>query len=243
MQDWRRRSIEFFESLRPRRQQNVNLPIEPVGQHELPHGERHAAEPQLEQQDPVINDLVNRVNNIENLIFVEHRDNVERRDNFERRLDNVEHRLDNVEHRLGNIEQQLVQVNMRLEQLVEARPVVRDQESFAKAKNWVRELQRQVSPNIVIALSGNKADLAAKRFVEYEEAQAYAEDNGLLFLETSAKSSMNVNEIFLAIAKRLPKNEGAGGGGPAGRGREGANIGEGEGQNQTRRSCCGGGGN
>jgi hypothetical protein len=41
--------------------------------------------------------------------------------------------------------------------------------------------------------------LAAKRVVEYEEAQAYAEDNGLLFLETSAKSSMNVNEIFLAI--------------------------------------------
>ena len=72
-------------------------------------------------------------------------------------------------------------------------------ESFAKAKNWVRELQRQASPNIVIALSGNKADLAAKRVVEYEEAQAYAEDNGLLFLETSAKSSMNVNEIFLAI--------------------------------------------
>lgn len=51
----------------------------------------------------------------------------------------------------------------------------------------------------MIALSGNKADLAAKRVVEYEEAQAYAEDNGLLFLETSAKSSMNVNEIFLAI--------------------------------------------
>nr|CAD2170485.1 unnamed protein product [Meloidogyne enterolobii] len=118
---------------------------------------------------------------------------------------------------------------------------ITNQESFAKAKNWVRELQRQASPNIVIALSGNKADLAAKRVVEYEEAQAYAEDNGLLFLETSAKSSMNVNEIFLAIAKRLPKNEGAGGGGPAGRGREGVNIGEGEGQNQARRSCCGGG--
>lgn len=42
------------------------------------------------------------------------------------------------------------------------------QESFAKAKNWVKELQRQASPNIVIALSGNKADLANKRVVEYE---------------------------------------------------------------------------
>ena len=34
-----------------------------------------------------------------------------------------------------------------------------------------------------------------------QEAQAYAEDNGLLFMETSAKTAMNVNEIFMAIGK------------------------------------------
>jgi GTPase SAR1 family protein len=45
---------------------------------------------------------------------------------------------------------------------------ITNQESFAKAKNWIKELQRQANPNIVIALSGNKADLAAKRVVEYE---------------------------------------------------------------------------
>uniref|UniRef100_A0AC34G0E8 Rab5 n=1 Tax=Panagrolaimus sp. ES5 TaxID=591445 RepID=A0AC34G0E8_9BILA len=73
---------------------------------------------------------------------------------------------------------------------------ITNQESFAKAKNWVKELQRQASPNIVIALAGNKADLASKRVVEYEEAQAYAEDNGLLFMETSAKSSMNLKSYL-----------------------------------------------
>uniref|UniRef100_A0A914I5V6 Ras-related protein Rab-5B n=1 Tax=Globodera rostochiensis TaxID=31243 RepID=A0A914I5V6_GLORO len=113
---------------------------------------------------------------------------------------------------------------------------ITNQESFAKARNWVRELQRQASPNIVIALAGNKADLAAKRMVEYEEAQAYAEDNGLLFMETSAKSSMNVNDIFLAIAKKLPKTEG--GGGPSGQGRSGVDITTDTTQ-QRRSTCCG----
>lgn len=41
-------------------------------------------------------------------------------------------------------------------------------ESFNRAKNWVRELQRQGNPNVVIALAGNKSDLASKRKVEFE---------------------------------------------------------------------------
>ncbi|KAI5610585.1 ras-related protein Rab-5C [Silurus asotus] len=73
-------------------------------------------------------------------------------------------------------------------------------DTFTRAKNWVKELQRQASPNIVIALAGNKADLANKRAVDFQEAQAYADDNSLLFMETSAKTAMNVNEIFMAIA-------------------------------------------
>lgn len=68
-------------------------------------------------------------------------------------------------------------------------------------------MQRQASPNIVIALAGNKADLATKRAVDFQDAQTYADDNSLLFMETSAKTAMNVNEIFMAIAKKLPKNE------------------------------------
>jgi GTPase SAR1 family protein len=57
----------------------------------------------------------------------------------------------------------------------------------------------------VIALAGNKSDLANRRAVEYEEANGYAEENGLLFMETSAKNANNVNEIFLAIARKLPR--------------------------------------
>lgn len=42
------------------------------------------------------------------------------------------------------------------------------QETFERAKAWVKELQKQASPNIVIALAGNKTDLSEKRLVEYE---------------------------------------------------------------------------
>jgi len=79
-------------------------------------------------------------------------------------------------------------------------------DSFSRAKSWVKELQRQGSPNIVIALAGNKCDLASKRKVESSEASEYAKDNGLFFMETSAKTALNVEELFKAIAKKLPKD-------------------------------------
>jgi len=80
-------------------------------------------------------------------------------------------------------------------------------DSFDRAKKWVKELQRQGNPNIVIALAGNKVDLAQKRKVEIEEAQSYSDENGILFMETSAKTAANVNELFVAIAKKLPKTQ------------------------------------
>mmetsp|Transcript_11046 Transcript_11046/g.28389 ORF Transcript_11046/g.28389 Transcript_11046/m.28389 type:complete len:199 (-) Transcript_11046:226-822(-) len=78
-------------------------------------------------------------------------------------------------------------------------------DSFNRAKNWVRELQRQGNPELIVALAGNKADLAGQRAVEPAEAQGYADENGLFFVETSAKTSVNVGELFNEIAKRLPK--------------------------------------
>lgn len=96
--------------------------------------------------------------------------------------------------------------------------------SLIKAKHWVAELQRQASPGIVIALVGNKLDLTSDgagsggdgdgadgedsgdaRKITTEEAKTYAEEEGLLFFETSAKTGYNVTEVFTAIANAIPE--------------------------------------
>ena len=82
---------------------------------------------------------------------------------------------------------------------------VTNRDSFEGAKSWVKELQRRGDPNVVIALAGNKADIKG-RAVEAEEAREYAAQQSLIFMDTSAKTNLNVKEIFAAIARKLPHN-------------------------------------
>jgi Ras-related protein Rab-5C len=79
-------------------------------------------------------------------------------------------------------------------------------DSFAKAREWVKELLRQGNPGMIMSLAGNKADLAETREVSAEDAQSYADENGLVYFETSAKTNANVSELFDDIAKRLPRS-------------------------------------
>lgn len=101
---------------------------------------------------------------------------------------------------------------------------ITNRQSFLRAKSWIKELQRQGNPSIVIALAGNKIDLADQRQVESDEARTYAEENNILFLETSAKTNHMVNEMFKTIAIKLPKAAAGGAGAAGGRGQANGNI-------------------
>lgn len=63
----------------------------------------------------------------------------------------------------------------------------------------VKRFREQISL-ILYSLASSLTDAVIYLFI-FQEAQSYADDNSLLFMETSAKTSMNVNEIFTAIGE------------------------------------------
>ena len=71
---------------------------------------------------------------------------------------------------------------------------------------WLEEVRNNSSKTITVILIGNKKDLEDKRQVTYEEGEAFAKENGLMFLETSAKTAYNVIESFNLSAQCILNN-------------------------------------
>uniref|UniRef100_A0A7S1C9T0 Ras-related protein Rab-5C n=1 Tax=Bicosoecida sp. CB-2014 TaxID=1486930 RepID=A0A7S1C9T0_9STRA len=78
--------------------------------------------------------------------------------------------------------------------------------TFERAQAWVQQLQQAASAETVIALAGNKCDCPdSAREVDALSARALADSKGLLFMETSAKESINVTELFERIAQIIAR--------------------------------------
>ena len=78
------------------------------------------------------------------------------------------------------------------------------EDSFKGAKSWIRELKKKTS-NCLILLVGNKIDLIEKRRVNVDDVRNYARDNNIIYMESSAKTGTNVDQIFTNIAHNLPE--------------------------------------
>ncbi|KAI3918343.1 hypothetical protein MKX01_041663 [Papaver californicum] len=71
--------------------------------------------------------------------------------------------------------------------------------TFENVSRWLKELRDHADSNIVIMLIGNKTDLKHLRAVATEDAQSFAEKEGLSFIETSALEAINVEKAFQTI--------------------------------------------
>ena len=79
-----------------------------------------------------------------------------------------------------------------------------NEKSFENLESWLNELKIQGNPNVKILLIGNKADLDDKREITYEKGNTFNKEHGLnLFLETSAKTGFNAQQVFVEAANIL----------------------------------------
>jgi len=83
---------------------------------------------------------------------------------------------------------------------------ITDEQSFKDLENWLSEVEKHASANVVRLLVGNKCDLEKDRKVTYEQGEKLAKQLGIKFLETSAKNSTNVEETFLSLAQQIKQN-------------------------------------
>lgn len=75
--------------------------------------------------------------------------------------------------------------------------------TFNVLQTWLDEIFQFSLPNVFVLVVGNKGDLEVSREVSYEEGHAFAQERGLAFIETSAKTTMNVEESFVQVAKEV----------------------------------------
>lgn len=114
--------------------------------------------------------------------------------------------------------------------------------TFENVSRWLKELRDHADANIVIMLIGNKTDLKHLRAVATEDAQGFAEKEGLSFIETSALEATNVEKAFQTILgeiyriiskKSLSSEEPA----PASI-KEGKTLVVGTQETNSRKACC-----
>lgn len=80
---------------------------------------------------------------------------------------------------------------------------ISEQKSFDELTLWLDMFRQLADPNAYIILVGNKADLEEQRQVQGTQAQEFAKENLLEYIETSSVTGQNIKETFEKIARIL----------------------------------------
>lgn len=78
--------------------------------------------------------------------------------------------------------------------------------SYEKMKQWCEEVT-QASKNIIITVVGNKLDLDEKRLISKDDATDFCIMNNYEYIETSAKTGLNVDKIFENSIRQVPPED------------------------------------
>ena len=73
---------------------------------------------------------------------------------------------------------------------------INNKDSFIHLPDWLIDLSNVNKDDVIFALVGNKIDLEEKREVSTEEGKSYAEQNGFIFHEVSAKTGDGFSDLF-----------------------------------------------
>ena len=77
-----------------------------------------------------------------------------------------------------------------------------DDKSFENVRNWMKNIEQNAAPSVNKILIGNKSD-SAKRAVSTEMGQALAQEFGIEYFETSAKTGSYVEDAFISISRNV----------------------------------------
>ena len=83
---------------------------------------------------------------------------------------------------------------------------ITNQSSFKSIQSWIDDCTKQTPKSVLLLLIGNKNDLKDMREVSYEEGERFAKSHNMIFLETSAKTGDNINEIFVKSVQQIDIN-------------------------------------
>ncbi|XP_004292259.1 PREDICTED: ras-related protein RABE1a-like [Fragaria vesca subsp. vesca] len=81
---------------------------------------------------------------------------------------------------------------------------ITSESSFNHIRDWIRDMEEKHPPtvNVKKILVGNKGDMGeSQRAVSKSRGQALADEYWIKFFETSARTKMNVEEVFFALAR------------------------------------------
>jgi len=78
-----------------------------------------------------------------------------------------------------------------------------DKASFTKAEHWMADVRRWTQVTTPIIMVGTKSDATEQRAIERSFLDKYAEAKNILYLETSAKDNVGVNEAFITLASLI----------------------------------------